>query len=488
MASFAGIGHVGDELPSVDGEAGAQLGTTVSVPTVQDLEGDQLLCAAVAEREFLAGEPLPEHALEATPFYWDSLVGDWKQWVEANDLIGEMLATEEDLGGAGSQERYLPLKQIDGRTRQLESGVEQIRRIQDTCRRKDPAGRARLDRILARRSEELRDTIVELRDRKDALNKLKQADDAYGLNELQRCVEQYDEVLRRFVGVLSADELKDARKYGKKAAFRRDAKQLFDDVQRTEDPMARRDLLQTFLDTYPPTEVLGTTEKETIEDVRGKLVVARHEIEQMEMNRAAQKPIAGLGRYDRRPFGEGLAEAARIAEMYPTDWVRGQLQERVVAWLAKALPEKRLAEPAGIEEVETASGNILRGFFTPVSDAAGNVIGYKRYATDAERSNPTKTVGRYPAGELRGTPAASVPRRCVDVYAVTRRNVLVDPSNRNNWTALGRACESMDTGLIDYRRKPGSSRESLEFGREGRFAQVMLTPGAWRQIDAIWGK
>lgn len=472
VASFAGIGDADSKLPSIGEEDLLPPGASVSVPSAQDLQGDETLRAAVAEREFLAGEPLSDSVSEANPVYLDSLAADWKQWTDATDLVGEVLSLEEDLLGAG-----LP---------QLEAAVKRIEKIQDECREKDPAGSAGLMRVLDGRKLELRDEIAFLKKCKVVEDLVAEAEAAYTTRDFSKSFNTYERILTQHESVLTPEALKRITEARQDAAFWRDIAYLRLTSPVTEEPSQQRDLLVGFLDSYK--DLQGESERQKLTTVEQKLESVNAELRRLAMNEAALQPISTLDRYDYRPFDEGLTTAARIVENYPTNWVRSQLQERVVLWLAQALPPKQFDEPTGIQEVETNSGNVLRGFFEPVVDAGGEVIGYKRYPTAEERDSPTRNVGRYPAADLRGVPNLSVPRQCVDAYDSARDRLLADPGNRDCWAAFQRTCDSAETTLIDYRRKPGSSRELLAFSAESQFVRNVLSPALWSQMEAIWGR
>ncbi len=468
--AFAGIGDLDSKLPSIAERDLVPVGASASIPSVQDLQADEMLCSAVAEREFLAGEPLPERALDAEPLYGETLVADWEQWSDATVLVREILALEEDLIGA---EVGVP---------QLESAIDRFAKIQEECRKRDPAGSARLVRVLNRRRQELLDLIASRKRYETAKNLIAQAEKDYEAGEFSKSLKKYDEVWLHYRDVLAPESVATPRRL---AAFWKDEALLRLTSHVTEEPSKQRELLTGFLDSYK--DMQSEPERQKLRSVEQKQDSVRAELTRLAMNSQAVQPISTLDRYDDRPFDEGLAIAARIADTYPTNWVRSQLQERVVLWLEQALPPKQFNELSDIQEVEDMSGNVLRGFFEPVADAGG-VIGYKSHPTAEERKNPTRNVGRYPAADLRGVPTVSVPRQCVDAYESARNRVLDDPGNRDGWTTIARMCDSAEVTLIDYRRKPGSSREALSFNGEGQFAKTVLTPSIWSQMEAIWEK
>lgn len=476
VASFAGIGNLASRFPSIEDGDLIPAGANVSVLSADDLEDDEILRTAVATREFLAGEPLPDRALQTDPVFLAALAADWKKWSDATELVDAVLALEEDVRGAGASQLKLAVKRIDT--------------ILEECRSKDPAGSARLARVLQRRKEELLTRIAFLEKCEDASDLLAEAKAAYDARDFFVAYKKYDTLLTQYDDVLASGAL-DGISYAtitaarQDAAFWRDLGYLHLASPVSEQPSKQRELLVGFLDSYRGME--GEAAAEKLKSVESKLQSVDAELRRLEMNEAAVQPISTLGRYDGR-FAEGVAAAARIAETYPTDWVRSQLQDRVTLWLKQVLPPKRFNEPDGIEEVETNSGNVVRGFFEPVNDAAGGVIGYKSYPTSEERENPTRNVGRYPAADLRGVPNLSVPRQCVDAYMSARANLLADAGNRTCWTAFKRTCDSAEVMLVDYRRKPGSSREPLFFDDASEFAKMVLASDVWRYIETIWGK
>lgn len=467
VASFAGIGSLNSELPALNLPRVAPPTASVAVPSGADMDSDETLRSAVTEREFLAGEPLPEPARQAEPVYWESLVPDWKQWCDATELVRRVLAIEESL-----TDRSIPA---------LKASVQSIGAIQEECRKRDPAGVDRLLQFLERRSRDLQLEIAGLERKKRAAEIFAEAKDAFEAREYRDCIDLCRKLQQDYSEAIDYRQVSALRG---QALFRQEWAKLPVESPVTDEPFKQRESLINFLDVHK--EAAGDFERKQIAQVEEKLAAVNEEIRRIELNREAKEPLASLTRYDDRSFGEGLEAAVRVAEQYPTGWVESQLQRRVAAWLARVLPPKELDEPANIEEVETKSGTVLRGFFQPVSSPGGEVIGYKRYPTAEEREQPTRNVGRYPAADLRGVPTSSVPRQCVEAYEAARTRLLEDPGNRDRWEAMQRVCETAETTLIDYRRKPGSSREPLSFDRELRFAKAALAAEVWPRIKKVW--
>ncbi len=466
VASFAGIANLDSELPSVDERDLSPPAVAVSMPSPQELEGDVAVCSAVIEREFLAGGSLPERAVEAKPAFLESLPGDWKTWSDAVSLVKDVLAWELAQTGAGVPE--------------LEIARDRIGTIQDACRKKDPAGAALLIALLERQKEELQTEIASRKNSENAARLRRQAQQAFENKDYAATIGFCDQVLSRY----GETEYQAVADLYREARFWQEWSKLPLETAIAEEPAKQRDALLDFLNRYR--SMPNAPEQERIAQVTRRLDLVQGEIRRIEMNAGAEIPLAALATREGQDFPEQLAAATQVARTYPTDMVRRRLQERVILWLAASLPQKTLAEPDGIEEVETNSGEVLRGFFAAVHDAGGGVIGYKRYPTAEERKSPTRNAGRYPAADLRGAPTRSLPRQCVDAYESARRRLLADPGNREHWTAVQRTCESAETSLVDYRRKPGSSRDPVSFEKEGRFAQIVLAADVWTQMGIIW--
>ncbi|MHB8901459.1 MAG: hypothetical protein ACYC6Y_22135 [Thermoguttaceae bacterium] len=469
VASFAGIGHRDSDFPSTGRRGAASPSASAETPSADALRGDTALSGGVAEREFLAGEPLPDDADQADPLYLASLPANWQHWSDATQLVRDCLGVEEALLGAARP--------------QMEAAIDRITILQDVCRKKDPAGAARLASVLERRKGDLQAAIALQKKRELAQQLQSDAEHALAGKDYDTAIRNCTRLLEEFAPVVDFPAVADLKR---RAMFWQQWSTLPLESSLGEKPEQQRNVLEGFLDSYQ--DLPGQLEQERVARVSRRLEVVQTELRRIEMNQAARAPIASLAIRDGQAFADGLAQAARIAQTYPTDSVRGQLQQRVLAWLGQSLPAKQPDEPAGLEEVETVSGEVLRGFFTPVSDGGGGVIGYKRYATAEERDSPTRNVGRYPAADLRGVPTRSVPRQCADAYETARRRLLAEPDNPNSWSALRRACESSEAALVDYRRKPGSSRDPISFEKERRFAETVSAPESWSQMGAIWAK
>ncbi len=467
VASFAGLGT--SDLPAIGEQAPPSQAGSALPPSAEELKDDRALCAAVADREFLSGEPLPDRESEAKPHFLGPVDDDWNQWSGATDLAREVLAVEQSLVGADLAPQ--------------ESALERIDQILETLRTREVAGKEPLIELLERRRNELRDQIAEQQKRLKAEGLLADARKALSEKDYAETILICDRLMSDYAPVIDLQAVSTLRK---KAQFWQKWPTLPLASPVTENPTRQQEDFERFLADFG--SVSGKLEQERIARATQRLEEVRAELQRIAWNEAARQPISTLSRYDARPFEEGLAQAADVASAYPTGSVRTQVQQRVVAWITASLPSKEVDEPQGIEEVETTSGNVLRGFFEPVPGAAGQVIGYKRYSSAEQRRAPTGNVGRYPAADLRGAPTHSVPRQCVDAYHAARDRLLADPGNRDAWSALERTCESAENALLDYRRKPGSLRDTLAFEQQRRFARAVLNSDLWEQIEVIWGK
>lgn len=471
VASFARIGQVSDELPAA--EDFNRAGEALLAPSEQ-LEGDAAVSRALAERELFAGEALAMNDKLPDPAFFVSLREDWDRWLAAQKLIDDVLQFERRL--------------VDADRRGLEQAALEVRRLSDVCGKGDATGSSQLVRALYRRSEEIQERIHRLREIENARRLISEANAAAERQEHDRAVELCDEILAKYTGALEPAELSVVRARRGSSQFRRDWLFVRDQVQGSDDVARKRDWLKNFLAKYADPGSRASAEREIVVEAEARLLAMEAEAVRLERNRAAQRPIEMLAQYDSKPFPDGLRAAAEIAKEYPTDTVRACLQDRVRGWLATAVPAKRLAEPADLEEAELADGQVLRGYFAATTDAGGRITGYKCYKSAEERRNPTAAVGRYPADEFRRPPGATVLRGCALRYEEARRAALDHPNRPIHWTALAATCESIGEELQEYRRKPGSSREPLSFDAEGRFAQALLTPAPWSNIEEVWAR
>ncbi len=468
LASLARIGQVSQELPATDGFS--RSGEILLLPPDR-LAGDEGLSRALAERDLFAGGVPGATDESPEPVFFRSLRGDWDRWCGVRQLVDDVLQLERRVAKADR--------------RGLEQAAEEVRRLVSASGKRGPAHDSRLIRALARRERAIQDRIHRLRDIESAKRLIVDAGAAADRQEHGRAIEIYDEILARFSGVLEPAELADLRARREDAQFRRDGLALFDQVRSADDIARKRRLLKDFLAKYANPVYRSTA---AIEQARGELLAVEAEALRLERNRAAERPIEMLARYDIKPLPDGLRAAAEIARTYPTDTVRARLQDRVRTWLARALPARELTEPVGLEEAELADGQVLRGYFAATRDPGGRINGYKCYRSAEERKSPTAAVGRYAAAEFRRPPGVTVPRDCVLRYEQARRAALTQPDRQVHWTALAATCETLDAELSAYRRLPGSSREPLSFAAEGRLARALLHPVPWSQIEEVWAR
>jgi hypothetical protein len=199
-----------------------------------------------------------------------------------------------------------------------------------------------------------------------------------------------------------------------------------------------------------------------------------------EVEKLRRKPPAG--------FTARVEAAAAVHERYPTREVRQELRPLVVAWIAEAIPPKRIQEDPALREMETKTGAVVRGYFNEVRDAGGTLVGFKRYPTAAEARSPLYEVGATRLETLASPPGESVPRQSVFRYDEARRRLLANPERPEAWTDLAKLCGALDATLAEYRKKPGSSQEELSFAREERGLRQLMASPLWAKLQKLLGK
>ncbi len=164
-----------------------------------------------------------------------------------------------------------------------------------------------------------------------------------------------------------------------------------------------------------------------------------------------------------------------------------QLRARLRGWLEQALPEKTLREPPTLQEAETTSGQLLRGFFKEVRDAQGNLVGYKRYSTYEQSLDPVAEVGTYRLEEFKVAPGPSTLARCVRRYRDARKRLLDQPGRQELWVEFAALCEALHAEVRAYRTRAPAGVDLLSFEQEAKFARTMLAPDNWTAIQKIAG-
>jgi hypothetical protein len=429
---------------------------------------DQLSAA-----EFLAGEP-------RSAFDWlpdgSSLrlaAGAWTDWIHARELVdgyfqAERLTTSADAdqvekaksqmatlareyGDAALPARWHFLKLVDQRTAELEAQLPRLRRLADA--------RQRLDR----------------------------AWEAFQAQEHDRCVKLCEELTKQYADVLETAELARVKMLCERARFWDDVKLLNRMLEAAASPIRRKTILESFLNRYSSMDGRTTSEQRILDRCTEQLGQVVEAISAEERKHRAEEEIDALTAELPSSFGERLARASRVLDLYSDAHVREQLQKNVVVWLDEFVPAKAIQEPRMLQEAESTRGEIIRGFFREDTGPDGNLIGYKHYRKYEQFVNPTSEVGTYRIDQLRSPPTVSVPRRCMEAYNEARTRLLNQLTQEDAWSEFADLCEKLEAQILEYRKKPGSSREALSFEREAEFARSTSTGPAMQSFQGLFG-
>ena len=333
VASFAGIGDLGLGT-SLDPTSGiwSLPGASAPVPSVarSGRRQDPLCCRCGTG---VSGGRASARTRRWKPIrsIWLRLAGNWQHWSDATSLVRDVLAMEQSLIGAG-----LP---------QLESALD---RIGDDPGRVPEEG-SRGSRPPDRRSgttqgRELQAEIALRKNREKVARLREMPSRRCGNKDYDKAIKICDQMLDEYGGGELPDRLGPATQGDVLARMVEVAPRISRHGGAGE--TAGRARRTSWTRTGICRARWSRNESLRVTPSGSSLVEA--ELRRIEMNEAARVPIAVLARYDGQAFAEGLAEAAEVAETYPTDSVRGQLQERVVSGWRQSLPQKQLDEPDGI--------------------------------------------------------------------------------------------------------------------------------------------
>jgi hypothetical protein len=458
-ALWAGQSPEAPADPPRHGDASADWAESVRGRTSADVQA----LAELQTADWFAGEPLAalERLPESSPLR--DLAEAWTEWNEAHRLVVSLLDADR-----GLETEDLP---------RLESAADELKALRKQYAADPPRGSGPLLRVLDERIEDLQARIDRLKRRNEATMLLASAREHFQRKRYASCVEACDRILREFSALFPPDTLSKVRVLRTRSAFWTAASELQNSLREERSDEEHCRSLEKFLAAYEDDDTLASSQRDFLSWVRGELARIESRMAQRRREKAGAEQIVQFRDTLPEAFVDRVRRAAQIAEDYPTRKVRETLWSEAFMWLTENLPQKSLEESPQLQEVETADGEILRGFFEEVRPDGESLYGYRRYASLGEMRNPTAAVGTLRAAQLKGPPHESVLRRAVQRYRAARERLLDEPHRREHWQAMHVVCQALEDELQAYRVKPGASQEPLSFEAECEFvARVLESP------------
>jgi len=462
-----------DGLPAARGSVvnpPAETGLTAKIQT--QLKAEKPLAEGLGDVDLLSSETL--RGLKDLPAEssLSPLKESWPQWVKARQLVDRSMRTRQ---GA----------RTDGLD-QLKESCRRLEELKAEYEKEKPAGGESFLALLDRQIASLKRQIAQatLKIEADAL--LAQARADFEPKRYGRCASVCEEWLVKYSELDAALTVK-VRALRDRARFSDDVEQVLDRLRAADSLARRKAVMEEFLAKYPDRTSRTAKEQEILDQCQAGLAKVNERIRAEQISRDGADAVSRLRQNPPAGFLERVRAAADVRRQYPAEDVNLSLRRSLAKWLAEVLPEKQLEEPAELREAENKQGEIMRGFFREVKKPDGSLLGYQVYSTFEEYVKPRAQVGTYPKEEFVTGPGQSAPRRCAGQYNGLREELLAGPARRAAWEKLAALCEESDAKLSAYRKKPGSSKESLSFAEEARFARQVLSDTNWNNMEVLFG-
>ena len=193
-------------------------------------------------------------------------------------------------------------------------------------------------------------------------------------------------LLAKFSSAFDADKRAKVRLLQRRAQFNDDAEKLTDKLPDALTPQATTlpCCCRRWSNVTPMPRTCLPGNRRTSIGWRGRL---RGITDKLQAEHWGQEGTAQIDHYLGnlpRPFGDRLKGAAAIAAKSTPSRHPRSAGRRSAARAGEFVPEKRLAESLQLREVRTKQGELVRGFFKSVPDAAGGVAGYQCYPTQEQ--------------------------------------------------------------------------------------------------------
>jgi len=472
--SFIELGSIEDRPRAASLDEGLRGSAAAAEKIGRQAADEKPMVEGLAEVELLAADPIPATSKVAASSSLRPVADAWSDWTQVRALVVQLLETERQTAGAGPEE-------IDVAVRRLET-------LKEKSRASLAVGSEPLVQLLERRIADLGRQRKQREQQAEAESLIADARGAFHNQQHDQCARLCREVVVRYAASLDASTLEKVKLLGDRAAFFADHQQLAAMLGKTRGVAEQKRLLAGFLRKYGRDALRSSSEQQILQQRQQELAAIDARLVDEDRTRQAAAAVAQLDRRLPKDLNARLKQAGQLAARYPGDEVRELLAARIADWLDEFLPEKKLQEPLLLQEAETRRHEIVRGFFKTVKSADGQITGYKRYQTYEELLRPQAEVGTFGVEELLGAPGATLPRRLATRYDEARRQLRLRLAEKAAWTEFAETCERLETELLQYRRKPASSREPLSFQREGRLARETLAGGGVDELTRIMGR
>ena len=471
--SFVEIGRIEDHLhPTPAGRDSAQ--EAALAEQARKLAAEESVAAdRLAAADFLAGEALPSLGKISADSDFRPAAETWPRWTTARQMV----------------QAYLEVQSLTTTTdaKRLREAVRQLEKLRESYRTSMVGALPEYLKLVEGRIAELNQLIDRGSRLTEAITRLTQAREKFKPGGYAACIELCDELASKYADVLPPADLERVQLLKTRAQFWDAVERLLVALRSADTLASQRLLLQEFLGKYADRSGRTQNERATLEQFDRQLADLEGQLGAAEKNQAAKGQIDEFNRNLPASFADRLHGAARIVANYPTDAVRGLMRANLNGWLQEGLPAKQIEEPTLVQEARTTDGQVVRGFFKEVKGADGKLIGYKRFATYQESLDPVSQVGTFKKEDLAGPPGQTTVRRMVSQYNEGRRQLLQQPGSRESWTTFADLCETLEGQWLEYRKRPGASRESLSFAQESRFSRELLAAEVWQDFATVAG-
>lgn len=462
-----------DEASITRSSAGTQTDPTAVESARLQLKTDKPVIEGLGRANLLTSETLA--GLEDIPadHHLTALKDSWEGWLNSRRLVSRSarIPAADAATGAGSPPE-LPQTQ---------------EALLAEYEKKKPEGSEAVRAILARRVESQRRQASQSAAQREADGLLAQARTEFATNRYAACTTLCDQWLAKYSQRDAAVSAK-MRLLRERAQFLEAYRQMLTEVRQADSMARQQELVDAFLNRYAGRPSPTPREQAILEQSHGASAKLRARLQAEAVNRRAAESLRSLTEKPPAGLASRLQAAAQLGAEYPTEAVRESLRKQVRVWLAEALADKVIEEPAALLEAETCRGEVLRGFFRKSLAPDGSLLGYQHFTSYQQYRDPTAQVGTYAKADLAAEPGVSLPRQCLGRYRQLRDEMLSQPGRKSNWENLLAACEQSDVRLAAYRQKPGASAEAISFQTETRLVREILSAPVWGDMARLFGE
>lgn len=471
--------EIGDDKPAESVQAKVDLPEAAAAARAASTRArtERQLAGRLTAADLLVPERVPE--LQAAPktSLVEPLAAPWAQWIGLRLLVDDYLRVEQSVK--------------DGELPELKQAVTALEQIQQKAQAASLRSERDFAGLLSARIATFKAEVTRRETEAEADLAMAKIVAAFKATDYPLGLRLADDWLGKFTSPALERKRKDVRRLRQRIEFHQDCAKTQEAYGQESDYQPKIRVLQAFVDKYngadlEPAELKIVAKcQKTIDELS---YYAQQETALAEFSGDLDDLVKSPGSDLEQRLGgiQGLLEKhrARTAQYGAATKCRGAARTAVKKWLAEALPEKQIDEPEGVEEAQTKSGQLVRGFFKAVK-MPNQKPGYKCYPTAAQRANPTGNVGTYPLEDLLGPPGPSIPRRAVTKYNEARALLLAAPEQKQAWESLGRICRENETDLAEYRQKRKDASD-LAFAKEAELAEQIASGPRWQVIEQLW--